>query len=543
MLEGFRRTLRRRDPNRPDQVYAPARSGNTVVPAPEIAPDDPIVELFVRDPSPIEVERLDADSPAVRSLKAAGVKLVVPLVSQGELVGTINLGARLSEEDYSAEDRVLLSNLAAQAAPAVRVAQLVKFQEAAAVARERLDQELRVARDIQLSLLPKRLPRLPGWKIAAYYRPARAVGGDFYDFIDLQDGRLGITVGDVADKGVPAAIVMASTRAILRAAARQAATPAQALARANDLLYPDMPRNMFVTCLYAILDPRTGRLEYSNAGHNVPYRRSGAEVSEVRATGMPLGLLPELAYDDRETILAPGETLLLYSDGLTEARNRRRQMFGIPRMTALMHEGECGTARGEAMIDCLLAELARFTGADWEQEDDVTIVTIDRAPDTAGGPVPDAEGEPARPGRWRPIAEFSLASEAGNERAAVERVTSEARAFLPDEPLRRLRTAVTEAVLNAIEHGNRGNPELPVTVQLLQSDRDLLVRVRDEGPGASMPEYVEPNLEAKLAGREPPRGWGLFLIRNMVDEIRETTDDGRHVLEMIVHRGGGRDGR
>src|SRR5512133_2146377 len=200
-----------RDPKRHEHLYSLRSSMTSIVPAPEIMADDPIVRFFCANPGPLEIDGFDFDSPAVRALRAAGVKLVVPLVSQGELVGTINLGPRLSEQGYSSEDQTLLSNLASQAAPAVRVAQLVRLQEAAAVARERIDQELRIAREIQLSLLPKDLPRLAGWQIAAYYRPAHAVGGDFYDFIYLPDGRLGVAVGDVADKGVPAALVMAST--------------------------------------------------------------------------------------------------------------------------------------------------------------------------------------------------------------------------------------------------------------------------------------------------------------------------------------------
>jgi hypothetical protein len=173
-------------------------------PAVEIAPDDPIIAYFQNAPGAVEIDKLELDSPALRALKAAGVKLAVALVSQGELIGLLNLGPRLSEQDYSADDRALLSNLATQAGPAVRVAQLVRQQQVEAQARERLEHELRVARLIQQTLLPKELPALPGWDIAAYYQPARAVGGDFYDFIYLADGRLGMVVGDVTDRTRPA---------------------------------------------------------------------------------------------------------------------------------------------------------------------------------------------------------------------------------------------------------------------------------------------------------------------------------------------------
>jgi serine phosphatase RsbU (regulator of sigma subunit) len=188
--------------------------------------------------------------------------VAIPLVSQGELVGLLNLGPRLSEQDYSTDDRGLLNTLATQAAPAVRVAQLVREQRIQARERERIEQELHVARLIQQTLLPKELPALSGWQLSVYYQPARAVGGDFYDFLQFEDGRLGIVIGDVTDKGVPAALVMATTRSILRAAAHGEASPGQVLERTNDLLHPDIPPKMFVTCLYAILYPASGLLRY-----------------------------------------------------------------------------------------------------------------------------------------------------------------------------------------------------------------------------------------------------------------------------------------
>jgi hypothetical protein len=155
-------------------------------------------------------------APRCRS-RETGVKLAVPLVSQGELIGVLNLGPRRSEQEYSSDDRKLLDKLAAQAAPALRVGQLVLEQQAEAATRQRFEQELEVARLIQQNFLPKQLPQLPNWQLAAYYRPAREVGGDFYDVIPVGDGRIGLVIGDVTDKGVPAALVMAATRSVLRA--------------------------------------------------------------------------------------------------------------------------------------------------------------------------------------------------------------------------------------------------------------------------------------------------------------------------------------
>src|SRR5919112_2091335 len=254
---GFWQSLFRGDGSKgPEEVPALAQPSSLKVAAPDlaIAPNDPILAYLADASGVVEVEKLDLDSPALRAMKAAEVKLVVPLVSQGDLIGLLNLGPRLSQQEYSADDRKLLSDLATQTAPAVRVAQLVRQQQREAQERERIEQELRIARLIQQTLLPKTLPQLPDYDVAAYYQPAREVGGDFYDFLELEDGRLGLVVGDVTDKGVPAALVMATTRSMLRAVAQRLFSPGEVLRRANDALVTDIPPNMLITCLYAILD-------------------------------------------------------------------------------------------------------------------------------------------------------------------------------------------------------------------------------------------------------------------------------------------------
>src|SRR5262249_37223135 len=159
------------------------------------------------------------------------------------------------------------------------------------------------------------------WQIATAYQPAREVGGDFYDFIPLADGRLAIVIGDVTDKGIPAALVMATTLSMLRAIATQPAIPPDgSLAQVNRLLCPDLPASMFVTCFYAVLDPSSGRVQFANAGQDPPYlRQPDGSVRELRATGLPLGLMPDAAYDTHETTMAQGDSLLFFSDGLVEA--------------------------------------------------------------------------------------------------------------------------------------------------------------------------------------------------------------------------------
>jgi anti-sigma regulatory factor (Ser/Thr protein kinase) len=446
----------------------------------------------------------------------------------------------------------------------VRVAQLVQQQHAEVQTRERLEQELRVARLIQQTLLPKELPALPGWKVSAYYQPARAVGGDFYDFLYLPEGRLGIVVGDVTDKGVPAALVMATTRSLLRSVAQSGDAPGWVLERVNDALVPDIPARMFVTCLYAVLDPASGRLQYANAGHDLPYRRHDGGAEELRATGMPLGLMPGMRYEEREVALAAGESVLFYSDGLVEAHDRRRQMFGFPRLKALV----AGHTGGAPLIDYLLAELRGFAGPEWEQEDDVTLVTLERGDaggqgdmgtrgqggrgpssqpssmgrggalteqgDEAGAPGGIGAGE----GTWWTLAEFRLASEPGNERLAMERVAEVVAGLaLPAARRERLKTAVAEATMNAIEHGNKNRSELPVEIRVLASERAVAVRITDQGGGSPIPRPETPDLEAKLAGLQTARGWGLFLIEKMVDEMRVVTGPSTHTIELILRLG------
>jgi serine phosphatase RsbU (regulator of sigma subunit)/ketosteroid isomerase-like protein len=242
------------------------------------------------------------------------------------------------------------------------------------IERARIEQELQVARRIQRASLPKEVPELEGWEIHPIYRPATEVEGDFYDFFELQDGHLGIVVGDATGHGVPAALVMASARSMLRAVARASASPGDVLRRVNDTLATDIPPNMFVTCFYAILDPDRGSLTYANAGHDLPYLHRDGEAEELRATGMPLGLMPGMGYEEKQTILEAGEGALLYSDGLAEAHDPEGEMFGFPRLRELVAEhGEAGS-----LEEALLEELYSFVGEGWEQEDDLTLLTLRR---------------------------------------------------------------------------------------------------------------------------------------------------------------------
>ena len=520
-----RRDRRQRDPS--DDLQPPADAQVDAAPV-DISSDDPALVHFRDAGGPVDLDDVAFDSPAVRDLREAGVKLVVPLVAQGELIGLINLGPRLSEQEYTKDDRKLLENLASQAAPALRIAQLVREQQAEATERERIAQELRVATLIQQNFLPQQLPEPDGWQIAAHYEPAREVGGDFYDFVALPDGRLGVFTGDVTDKGVPAALVMAATRAVLRSTAQRIDKPGEVLARVNEEVQPDIPPRMFVTCLYGVLDLDTGRFVFANAGHNLPCvgRRDGAV--EARATGMPLGMLPDQSYDEAEITLDHGETLLLYSDALPEAHNSDGEMYGFPRLLGQVGKGP----RGTELIGHLLSDLRHFAGEDREQEDDITLVVLHRGTRVIA----------RRPAARRQLASFTVPSAPGNERLAVERVEAAiVDVGLDAARLERLRTAIAETTMNAIEHGNANRPDLLVEVEVYADPSALLVRISDRGTGPAAFEMDEPDIAAKLRGEQTPRGWGLFLIRHMVDDVQVVADEERHTVELLMALEGGSD--
>jgi serine phosphatase RsbU (regulator of sigma subunit)/predicted ester cyclase len=244
--------------------------------------------------------------------------------------------------------------------------------------RERIEQELRVARSIQQASLPKEVPTLVGWQINPYYQPAREVGGDFYDFHLLPEGRVGLVVGDASGKGVPAALVMSTTCGMLRAVSRtlDSPSPGEMLERVNEALFPYIPSNTFVTCFYAILDPERASLSYANAGHDLPYLWRGNDAEELRARGMPLGLMPNMRYEEKEIELDTAEGVLFYSDGLVEAHDPEGEMFGFPRLRALVAEHGEERSLGEFLME----ELYSFVGEGWEQEDDITHLTLKRSP-------------------------------------------------------------------------------------------------------------------------------------------------------------------
>jgi predicted ester cyclase len=297
---------------------------------------------------------------------------------RGELMGVAPTGRELTWMPFFIH-RIEGGKIAEEWAPSMGLSELLRRQrlEQEISERARIEQELQVARRIQQASLPKEVPELEGWQITPYYQPAREVGGDFYDFHPLSEGRLGLVVGDATGKGVPAALVMSTALGMLQAVseALDSSSPGEVLFRVNDTLLSRIPPNMFVTCFYAILEPESGSLTYANAGHDLPYLHRNGAAEELRARGMPLGLMPKMSYEEKEVILEAGDSVLLYSDGLVEAHNAEGEMFGFPRLQELM--AEYGEER--SLVHLLPEELYSFVGEGWEQEDDITLLTLRRS--------------------------------------------------------------------------------------------------------------------------------------------------------------------
>src|SRR3954447_628825 len=270
---------------------------------------------------------LDAisSSPRLRadSAESDSNRLVLPLVFAGQ-----RLGAILIEGDLSPTRITRLDNVAAMAAPAI-AALLAQVQLRQIDALEsRRDDDLRVAETIQRSLLPESLPDIDGWSFAAHYQPARVIGGDLYDFIALPNDLLAIVLGDASDKSVQAALVMATAKALIRAAAQRLVLPAQVLAQVNDELCRQVPPGVFVTCFFGLLDTATSRFRYANAGHCAPVLLQANGPVELTASGWALGMLPGKRYDEGELTLDAGSAIMVYSDGLSEIHGSGGELFG-----------------------------------------------------------------------------------------------------------------------------------------------------------------------------------------------------------------------
>jgi phosphoserine phosphatase RsbU/P len=295
----------------------------------------------------------------------------VPMRSQGKLLGIINVATN-EWQLLSSADLQFLSAAGAQVAAALERAHLydsVKDQ------RDHLERELQVAHDVQASLLPLELPGIPGFHLAADWRSARQVAGDFYDVFQLRDGHWGIVIGDVSDKGAPAALFMAMARALIRTGATRHHSPANTLMQVNETIIAQSTYTMFVTLVYAMLDPATGVLTYANAGHNPPLvRRASGGIEQLPRTGRVVGAFEKLHLADASITLGSGDALVLYTDGVTDALNLAGEDYSMARLVDAV---TAAPSAAPALLDSLRADLARFT-QDAPQPDDITFFVVTR---------------------------------------------------------------------------------------------------------------------------------------------------------------------
>ena len=380
--------------------------------------------------------------------------------------------------------------------------------KASLAAQEKIASELRIAREIQMSSIPREYPALPGWDIHGVLQPAREVGGDFYDCALLDERRLYVTLGDVSDKGVPAALFMAATKTRLGASVAAAGSPAAVLTRVNRDTVRNNDLCMFVTVWCGILDVGSGRITYANAGHNPPaVRRADGRVEFLDFASAPaLGIDEDAAYREGTTTLEPGDVLVMYTDGVTEALDARDELFSEDRLqTELAASGLCDA---RDLAGRVLARVAAFAG-DTPQADDIALLVLRRGP-----------------------ADLRLASQLSElPRLAAEVARLGREQDLPAEVVSDLTLALEEAVSNVIRHGYGERPDGPISVAFRATGESIVITVEDTAVGFDPLKHPEPDLTVPVEAR-PAGGMGVYLIKRLMDDVDYRVDDGRNVLTL-----------
>jgi sigma-B regulation protein RsbU (phosphoserine phosphatase) len=335
-----------------------------------------IVGWVAKTGEPVIVPDVRRDSRYVQAREETRSELAAPLLLEGRTIGVFNLESNL-EDAYHEGHLDLLSAFAAQAAVAIERARLTREL----LERRHLEKELTIARDIQLSFLPKSNPILPGFEIAGTSRPHDQVGGDYYDFIRVSESRLGIAIADVAGKGIPAALLMAGFRMSLLAEIRNEFAIRAVMRKVNSLVYESTDRHVFVTAFYGLLDSRNRGLTFSNAGHNPPilHRADGTIIPLVDG-GVALGVLPDAQYEDRPIAIRPGDVLVFYTDGISEAESPTGEQFGTSRIEQRI--AELAGRSAQEILDGIISTVLQWCGTRGPN-DDLTVVVLKSLPDPA----------------------------------------------------------------------------------------------------------------------------------------------------------------
>ena len=358
---------------------SPGLAGSFILPATSttittLARTKAPANVYQNDPSSWLVDATDAERTALADLST---ELLVPLPGRSRLAGVIALGPKRSEQPYSKADRQMLQTVASQTGLALENAELLQNLTIEVAQRERISREIEIAREVQERLFPQNYPRIPGVDLAGYCRPAQAVGGDYYDFFPLPDARLALALGDISGKGISAALLMASLRASLRSiASLQQGDLASIIGHVNGIVYESSTTNRYATFFYAEYDPFTRLLTYVNAGHNPPYILRGAQAIPLEATGIVVGLLPGADYAQATIPMHPGDVLLVFTDGISEAMSNDDEEWGEDRMLAtaqqLLAKPDC-THTAQQLLACILEAADNFT-AGAPQHDDMTLL-------------------------------------------------------------------------------------------------------------------------------------------------------------------------
>jgi phosphoserine phosphatase RsbU/P len=319
--------------------------------------------------------QLDARFNMRQSIMAKGLRaiLCVPIKAKDQLIGIIYVDNRLRAGIFTTADLDLLNSIASSAAVAIENARLYQL----AVEKSRMETELQLARNVQVSLLPREIPKIPGWEFGAFWQPARQVGGDYYDFIPFANGLLGIVIADVTDKGMPAALFMASARNILRASIDGCSQISDGIAKANALIEMESSNQMFISLVYACLEPKEGNLTYVNAGHNPPlhYRNRNRTFSEFKKTGMWLGVDTGSKFGEEIEPIPREDLIVLYTDGVSEAENPQGTAFGVTGLQTVIKE-HCKD-RPDDLCQAVIRTVQKFTKST-DLADDITLVILRR---------------------------------------------------------------------------------------------------------------------------------------------------------------------
>ncbi len=378
--------------------------------------------------------------------------------------------------------------------------------------RERLLQEMRMAHDTQMRLLPQQDPDVPGLNVSGVCIPAREVGGDYYDFLELPDGQLAIVLGDVTGKGLQAALLMLMVKSCLYNQIERDPSTIAVMNALNRLLRGLGRKHQMMTCFYCIYDPARSQIVYSNAGHNYPYHysRRNEQVTFLDGSRLPLGAVSDEQYEEHRVVLEKGDQVYIYSDGIVEAQDPTGTLYGFPRLEEAIGRASRFQPRDAV---ALLVQEARGFQQNALQSDDMTLVAL-QATDTAARAVSSGQTQ------WqgRPIM-LHLPSELGAEKAAMAAAAAVAHSmgFRPQR-IDDVRTVVAEACVNAAEHGNQFRPDAFVDVTIEAAGAELVIVVSDSGTGFK-PSTDQPNIHAAISGDSRGRGWGIYLMERLADRV------------------------